>query len=130
MAGMLPGVECARRRRFHPSGECSDLSSSPALGSSRRSSFCLYVSSHESVLGESFSLRSSVKNQANTDDCEDGKLGGAAREAKERLDGRLRAARKLVTKRGSESKEIRTRMARMSWKWRCWDQRRGERRRG
>ncbi|KAJ6827561.1 putative E3 ubiquitin-protein ligase ATL44 [Iris pallida] len=37
MAGMLPGVESARRRRMRPSGTASSQSGS------RRSSFCLYA---------------------------------------------------------------------------------------
>lgn len=47
MAGMLPGVECARRRRFHQSGSNgSGYSDSTII--SRRSSFCLYTSNNES----------------------------------------------------------------------------------
>lgn len=53
---MLPGVECARRRRLHKSGGCVD---SPSLSthnnSTRRSSFCLYASNHESRLSSSSS---------------------------------------------------------------------------
>ncbi|OMO80399.1 E3 ubiquitin-protein ligase arkadia-like isoform 1 [Corchorus olitorius] len=47
MAGMLPGVECARRRRFHQSGGSSDSPTTAAIGLTRRSSFCLYASNHE-----------------------------------------------------------------------------------
>jgi hypothetical protein len=53
MAGMLPGVECARRRRFHQSG---DSLGAPAHGWSRKPSFCLYTSSHESYHGSVSSL--------------------------------------------------------------------------
>jgi hypothetical protein len=49
MAGMLPGVESARRRHVHKGVGFSD---SPSLTShhntSRRSGFCLYASNHES----------------------------------------------------------------------------------
>lgn len=89
MAGMLPGVECARRRRFHQSG---DSLGAPAHGWSRKPSFCLYTSSHESHHGLVSSLQKQriVSSQA----YEDEKLGGVAREAKERLDERLRLQKK------------------------------------
>ncbi|KAL3566922.1 hypothetical protein D5086_032337 [Populus alba] len=87
MAGMLPGVECARRRRFHQSG---DSLGAPAHGWSRKPSFCLYTSSHESHHGLVSSLQRIVSSQA----YEDEKLGGVAREAKERLDERLRLQKK------------------------------------
>lgn len=44
---MLPGVECARRRRFHQSGGSSDCLTAPAYGGTRRPSFCLYTSNNE-----------------------------------------------------------------------------------
>lgn len=48
MAGMLPGVECARRRRFHLSSDTSAAATAASGGgSTRRTSFCLYTSSHE-----------------------------------------------------------------------------------
>ncbi|KAJ4709677.1 RING/U-box superfamily protein [Melia azedarach] len=100
MAGMLPGVECARRRRFHQSGGYSDSQTISAHSGTRRSSFCLYTSNHESHHTSISSLRSIIY-QASQDE----KLGGIAREAKERLDERLRAQRKSETKRqnGKES---------------------------
>ncbi|XP_072979858.1 uncharacterized protein [Typha angustifolia] len=61
MAGMLPGVEFARRRRIHQGG------------SSERSPFCLHQ-------------RSSLSKELH--DCT---LGSIAREAKERLDEKLRS---------------------------------------
>ncbi|KAJ4836882.1 hypothetical protein Tsubulata_015781 [Turnera subulata] len=76
MAGMLPGVECARRRRFHQSGDCPNPSTHNLT---RRSSFCLYTSNNERVL----SLRSMLNKGS-----EDEKLGEVARGAKERLDER------------------------------------------
>lgn len=98
MAGMLPGVECARRRRIHQSGGgCSSASdgltptsSSMSMSMSRRSSFCLYTSKHESHHTSCISSLRSIINQA----CQDEKLAGIAREAKERLDERLRTKRK------------------------------------
>ncbi|KAJ0984832.1 hypothetical protein J5N97_003188 [Dioscorea zingiberensis] len=81
MAGMLPGVECARRRRFHQGGSMD----SPT--GSRRSSFCLYTTSHESHLNNSNSKQRSSLNK----ELHGLALGSIAREAKERLDERLRA---------------------------------------
>ncbi|XP_011033494.1 PREDICTED: E3 ubiquitin-protein ligase EL5-like isoform X2 [Populus euphratica] len=89
MAGVLPGVECARRRRFHRSG---DSLGAPAHGWTRRPSFCLYTSSHENHHGSISSVpkQRSILNQA----YEDEKLGAVAKEAKERLDERLRMQKK------------------------------------
>ncbi|KAH9605417.1 hypothetical protein KSS87_007570 [Heliosperma pusillum] len=95
MAGMLPGVESARRRRVHQT-------STPAIGgvvsfspSSRRSSFP--TSSAFSVTQE----RSRGQHEA------DEELGQVAREAKERLDERLRSQRNssLVTRNNEEVSE-------------------------
>ncbi|MBA0603469.1 hypothetical protein Gorai_003612, partial [Gossypium raimondii] len=91
MAGMLAGVECARRRRFHQSGGSSDS----VLGFTRRPSFCLYTSNHESLHSSVFSQRR-VLIEGYEDD--DEKLGEVAREAKERLDERLRSQRKSEPK--------------------------------
>lgn len=92
---MLPGVECARRRRFHTSGAWSDSPSVAAHGGTRRSSFCLYTSNHESHHPSTSSLQRRLLNQV----CQDEKLGVEAREAKERLDERLRTKRKSEAKR-------------------------------
>ncbi|XP_027339075.1 probable E3 ubiquitin-protein ligase RHY1A isoform X2 [Abrus precatorius] len=86
MAGMLPGVECARRRRFHQSGGYMDLPSLASHTSTRRSSFCLYASNHESRFS---SLQRSNLYQAHPDE----NMLGAAREAKQRLDDKFRAQR-------------------------------------
>lgn len=91
MAGMLPGVECARRRRFHQSG---DSLGAPAHGWSRKPSFCLYTSSHESYHGSVSSLQKQKQRSVSSQAYEDEKLGGVAREAKERLDERLRLQKK------------------------------------
>ncbi|KAG6628164.1 hypothetical protein I3843_15G158100 [Carya illinoinensis] len=84
MAGMLPGVESARRRRVH--------------GGTRRPPLSLYTSSHEKHQTYTTpSLRRSVFDQAYKDE----DLGGAAREAKERLDERLGVNRSSETKRSN-----------------------------
>lgn len=99
MAGMLPGVECARRRRFHQSGGWSDSSSATSHGGTRRSSFCLYPSNRETHLAPSPSLQRETK-QVDVDE----KLGGLAREAKERLDERLRSQSKSEIRRHNSKK--------------------------
>ncbi|KAK9269154.1 hypothetical protein L1049_000923 [Liquidambar formosana] len=107
MAGMLPGVECARRRRFHQGGGgYSDSSIVAGHGLTRRSSFCLYITSnHESHLSSTSSLQQrSTANQAYQ---LDEKLGGVAREAKERLDERLRTQRKTQTRRDNSKESMR-----------------------
>ncbi|ONK59599.1 uncharacterized protein A4U43_C08F8120 [Asparagus officinalis] len=79
MAGMLPGVESARRRRFHQGGSMNSASGS------RRPSFCLYTTGVEPHLNASSVARSGVSKGFHG-----GELGEVARGAKERLDGRLR----------------------------------------
>ncbi|CAN0860960.1 hypothetical protein LINGRAHAP2_LOCUS8081 [Linum grandiflorum] len=82
MAGMLAGVECARRRRFHRSG-IDNFS-----GKIRRPSFCLYPSNHEG--SPSFATVASQVNHLKSEAYdEDEKLEDSAGEAKERLDERL-----------------------------------------
>ncbi|XP_027339076.1 uncharacterized protein LOC113852880 isoform X3 [Abrus precatorius] len=95
MAGMLPGVECARRRRFHQSGGYMDLPSLASHTSTRRSSFCLYASNHESRFS---SLQRSNLYQAHPDE----NMLGAAREAKQRLDDKFRAQRMSENQRQHE----------------------------
>lgn len=60
MAGMLPGVESARRRRVHKCGGFSDSPSFSSHNTSRRSSFCLYASNHESRISSSSSMVCSI----------------------------------------------------------------------
>ncbi|KAB1227034.1 E3 ubiquitin-protein ligase SDIR1 [Morella rubra] len=95
MAGMLPGVECARRRRFHQSGALLDSPCLAAHGGTRRSSFCLYRSNHEP---QHNSVSSQIKNKQQrsllNQVSQDEKLGEIAREAKERLDEKLRTQKK------------------------------------
>lgn len=93
---MLPGVEAARRRRIYQ----GSAPTHPSLGllssaSSRRSSISL-LSAHSA---------SSLRNRANQ---VDEKLGQLAREAKERLDERLRARREsLIQRNNSDMSEER-----------------------
>lgn len=88
MAGMLPGVEFARRRRLHQGGGAwSDPPPTAAYGSVRRCSLPLYSRIHEPHHhGSSSYFQRGMMNRG----CEDEKLGGAAREAKERLDEKLK----------------------------------------
>ncbi|KAL0337591.1 UNVERIFIED_CONTAM: E3 ubiquitin-protein ligase [Sesamum calycinum] len=87
MAGMLPGVEAARRRRFHKSSLISygsDLSPNTSAATfTRRSSFCLYAPTHD------FHSNSSMRNPASQQQvCDESRLGAAAREAKKRIEPR------------------------------------------
>nr|GEY13971.1 probable E3 ubiquitin-protein ligase RHY1A [Tanacetum cinerariifolium] len=83
MAGKIPGLECARRRRFPGSTGWSD--SSIMLNSAFRSTRSRgFYDTH--FTSTSLSQRSMV-NQLDQDE----KLEGVAREAKERLDGKLRS---------------------------------------
>ncbi|KAK6942225.1 Zinc finger, RING-type [Dillenia turbinata] len=95
MAGMLPGVECARRRKFRKSVALFDSPTTVAHGGTRRSSFCLYTSNHESHIPSSSSLQQRGIAQTYGDE----KLGRVAREARERLDERLRTQRKTESRR-------------------------------
>ncbi|GMJ07252.1 hypothetical protein HRI_004394400 [Hibiscus trionum] len=92
MAGMLPGVECARRRRIRPNGGLSGSSTSAAVGSTRKSALCLYATANESHFGLQ-------KQRSIVEACEDEKLGGTARKAKKRLDEKLRSQRTSPPKR-------------------------------
>ncbi|XP_039118299.1 probable E3 ubiquitin-protein ligase RHY1A [Dioscorea cayenensis subsp. rotundata] len=98
MAGMLPGVECARRRRFHQGG-----SSDSSMGS-RRSSFCLYTTSHDSHLNSN--SNSKQRSGSLNKEFHALALGSIAREAKERLDERLRAQRTSEIKRYKSMESI------------------------
>ncbi|KAK3435736.1 hypothetical protein EUGRSUZ_C00438 [Eucalyptus grandis] len=94
---MLPGVECARRRRFYQSGGQPNspvVAAAATTVTTRRSSFCLYTT-HHAATSSSVQIRNII-NQAHADEEE---LGGAAREAKQRLDERLRTQWEPETKR-------------------------------
>ncbi|KAG9456211.1 hypothetical protein H6P81_000719 [Aristolochia fimbriata] len=91
LSGMLPGVECARRRRFHQGGSMDTASSTSksSTTSTRRSSFCLYASNH--IEAHPISSNSNLQRSFSNQELRTHKLGYAAREARERLDGRLRS---------------------------------------
>ncbi|CAL9748156.1 unnamed protein product [Musa acuminata subsp. burmannicoides] len=83
MAGMLPGVECARRRRLHHGG------STDSSTGTRRSSYCLHSIGCEAHLTATGSMQRTISNK----EVHEGALGSMARGAKERLDARLRIKR-------------------------------------
>ncbi|AES91708.1 hypothetical protein MtrunA17_Chr4g0065191 [Medicago truncatula] len=77
---MLPGVECARRRRLYKSKVESD---------STKRSFCLYTRNLKSTTSSPTSFL-----RQNQYSYPDEKLGGSAREAKRRLDEKFTASMK------------------------------------
>ncbi|KAK9102105.1 hypothetical protein Sjap_019359 [Stephania japonica] len=99
MAGMLPGVECARRRRCHQGGGATESQSLSGHGRTRRPSFCLYTSNFDAHVNTSPSLS---RNQSLF---QEEKLVGVAREAKERLDERLRNQRKSTETKKQHGKK-------------------------
>ncbi|CAH8385405.1 unnamed protein product [Eruca vesicaria subsp. sativa] len=113
MAGMLPGVECARRRRFHGGASPLDLSNTASVAAAatgqvwtRRPSFSLYTTSHECHQAYVSFSETNVRNKSYGGDDNDEKLVGAAKEAKERLDERLRNPRRkfCLVKQAYDSK--------------------------
>lgn len=96
MAGMLPGVESARRRRLRPAAGSS--AEAPCGGTRRPSSLCLYAASngheHHAHLGSAGFPKRNEEAWTTT-------LDSNAREAKERLDQKLRSQRESVVKRYS-----------------------------
>uniref|UniRef100_A0A0E0CSL5 RING-type E3 ubiquitin transferase n=1 Tax=Oryza meridionalis TaxID=40149 RepID=A0A0E0CSL5_9ORYZ len=118
MAGMLPGVECARRRRLRQGG-------GEASCGTRRPSLCLYAGGHDhALLGSSASKdkhRSDIEFeiavfgigimlQQQRSACEEQQPGwwtldSNVREAKERLDQKLRSQREsaVVVKRHNKA---------------------------
>ncbi|KAL2929866.1 putative E3 ubiquitin-protein ligase RHY1A [Bienertia sinuspersici] len=92
MAGMLPGVEAARRRRVHQSSGSSSSSGIASSPSSRRSSFSLFSPNYSA---------SSLSHTRSRTYKDDEKLGHLARQAKERLDEKLRAQIKPLIRRNS-----------------------------
>lgn len=95
MAGMLPGVEAARRRRCHQSSGTNGNGASP---SSRRSSFSLFSPN---------SSTSFLSHSANRTYHDDEKLGQLARQAKERVHEKLRAQTKSIIRNNSDLSEER-----------------------
>ncbi|XP_062221688.1 E3 ubiquitin-protein ligase EL5-like [Phragmites australis] len=103
MAGMLPGVECARRRRVRQGGSSSGAAEAPC--GTRRPSFCLYAGGHDHAhLGSSGSKErsSACKEMAHA-----WTLDSNTREAKERLDQKLRSQRESVVKRHQSTGTLR-----------------------
>uniref|UniRef100_A0ACD6AEB0 Uncharacterized protein n=1 Tax=Avena sativa TaxID=4498 RepID=A0ACD6AEB0_AVESA len=82
MAGMLPGVECARRRRMWQGGE-------QAAGGARRLSFCLYAAGHGAAAHHHTLGAGNSGSKQRSDAME--LVDSNAREAKERLDQKLRS---------------------------------------
>ncbi|XP_024313859.1 uncharacterized protein LOC100830912 isoform X2 [Brachypodium distachyon] len=87
MAGMLPGVECARRRRMWQGGGGADPL---APGATRRFSFCLYAAGHGHAAS---AVSSGGKRSGVMEPTMHGwALDSNAREAKQRLDQKLRSS--------------------------------------
>ncbi|KAF9616632.1 hypothetical protein IFM89_030830 [Coptis chinensis] len=101
MAGMLPGVECARRRRCHQGGWTD---SNSLVGQGQKTRFCLYTSNHETHLNSNSSLQRNASNQNFQED----KLEAAAREAKQRLHKKLRFQWKLESKSSNGGGSMKT----------------------
>ncbi|CAK8563520.1 unnamed protein product [Lathyrus sativus] len=98
---MLPGVECARKRRLHQ----SEGKEGPVDSTTRRS-FCLYTRNLQSTSSSSKpSLpEKSMLKQKQT--LIDEKLGGSAIEAKRRLDEKLTACMKSDENQRQKRKSI------------------------
>ncbi|KAF7081056.1 hypothetical protein CFC21_085034 [Triticum aestivum] len=97
MAGMLPGVEFARRRRLRPAAEA------PCAGARRPASLGMFGHDHAHLGSSGFAMqRSGVGEEAWTT-----QLDGIAREAKERLDHKLRSQRESVVKRRHSTGSLR-----------------------
>ena len=94
MAGMLPGVEFARRRRLRPAAEA------PCAGARRPSSLGMFGHDH-AHLGSAGFAKVITTSRSWT------QLDGIAREAKERLDHRLRSQRESVVKRRHSTGSLR-----------------------
>ncbi|KAF8733002.1 hypothetical protein HU200_015359 [Digitaria exilis] len=99
MAGMLPGVECARRRRLRQGGVAAGVE---VGGGTRRPSFCLYTAGHAGhpAAGLAGAGSSGGKQRSGVMEMIHGwTLDSNAREAKERLDQKLRSKRETAIKR-------------------------------
>ncbi|XP_018459203.1 E3 ubiquitin protein ligase RIE1 isoform X2 [Raphanus sativus] len=109
MAGMLPGVECARRRRFHGGAPPIDLSNTASVAAAtghvwtRRPSFSLYTTNHESHQAYvSFSFRQNDKDKVNK--LEQGK-GKSLKDLPTEVVGLKKSRRRLVKWFGWRVKE-------------------------
>ncbi|XP_044955060.1 probable E3 ubiquitin-protein ligase RHY1A isoform X2 [Hordeum vulgare subsp. vulgare] len=96
MAGMLPGVEFARRRRLRPAAEA------PCAGPRRPSSLGTFGHDHAHLGSAGFAKRSGACEEAWTT-----QLDSIAREAKERLDQKLRSQRESMAKRRHSTGSLR-----------------------
>lgn len=94
MAGMLPGVETARRRRLR--GWCD---SSSVIGSG-------FGSMRSRLSHDAHITHTSFLQRNPSDDDDDDKLGGAAREARERLNGRLRGHLRSEIRRQNSQESV------------------------
>ncbi|CAL5046392.1 unnamed protein product [Urochloa decumbens] len=99
MAGMLPGVECARRRRLRQGGAGPGAE---AGGGTRRPSFCLYAAGHGGHPAAAHGGAGSSAGKQRSGVMEmihEWTLDSNAREAKERLDQKLRSKKEAAIKR-------------------------------
>ena len=97
MAGMLPGVEFARRRRLRPAPEA------PCAGARRPALMGVFGHDHAHLGSAGFAKqRSGVCEEAWAT-----QLDSIAREAKERLDHKLRSQRESVVKRRHSTGSLR-----------------------
>ncbi|KAL6898038.1 hypothetical protein ACP4OV_006634 [Aristida adscensionis] len=94
MAGMLPGVECARRRRVRQGGAAE----AAAGGGTRRSSFCLYAAGHggHPAVGLGGAGGAGKQRSGVMEMIHGWTLDSNAREAKERLDQKLRSKKEAA----------------------------------
>ncbi|XP_021741882.1 uncharacterized protein LOC110708082 isoform X2 [Chenopodium quinoa] len=132
---MLPGVEAARRRRVHQSSSINNSScSSP---SSRRLSFSLFSTNTSTTSASTFlghTTRSRTSYEDVDDDEDDAKLGALAREAKVRLDAKLRSTPLKSTRNNNRigrflnnenevtRKKKKKKNGKLSWNWKSGDQ--------
>ncbi|XP_020108588.1 probable E3 ubiquitin-protein ligase RHY1A isoform X1 [Ananas comosus] len=100
MAGMLPGVEFARKRRLRGQGGSAEL---PSAGS-RRSPFCQYMAGYD----QAHLTTNSMQRNSLSKELHDWRLGSTAREAKERLDEKLRSQRASIIERHHSTGSLRS----------------------
>ncbi|KAF8689917.1 hypothetical protein HU200_041550 [Digitaria exilis] len=110
IAGMLPGVECARRRRVRQGGSAAAAGAAEAPCGTRRQSFCLHTGGHDHA-----HLGSAAASKERSSVCKETMMARAwtldsnAREAKERLDQKLRGQREssVIIKRHQSAGTVR-----------------------
>ncbi|KAB2023985.1 hypothetical protein ES319_D06G056700v1 [Gossypium barbadense] len=114
MAGMLPGVECARRRRIHLTEPY--LIHQPLLLIASQGNPLFVCIPPTRILNSCLQQRS-ILDEA----CEDEELGGIAREAKKRLDERLRSQPKRQNSDENGMKgELQSKKKIVSWPKLSW----------